>query len=366
MKVGFYSPLPPARTGVADYAATLLGALRGLGEVAVEPREADICLYHLGNNQLHREIYARALARPGVAVLHDAVLQHFFLGSLTEPAYVEEFVYNYGEWNRGLAVRMWRGRAGSGLGRRYFEYPMLRRVAEASRAVVVHNPEAARLVRAHCPRARVVEIPHLFTRPDPPAGADIQRFRQRLGIAPLARVFGLFGFLRESKRVMAVLRAFARLHRTHSSAVLLVAGDFVSPDLSRAAGPLLSAPGIVRLPYLKDRDFRLAASAVDACINLRYPGAGETSGIAIRMMGLAKPVILTDAPENAPYPETACLRVPPGPAEEDALWENMALVSLFPDIADELGRRAAAHVALRHDLGHVAGQYWKTLCESVS
>ena len=66
MKVGFFSPLPPARTGVADYSASLLRALQQLGQVAVNKPDADIALYHLGNNQLHREIYQRALDQPGV------------------------------------------------------------------------------------------------------------------------------------------------------------------------------------------------------------------------------------------------------------------------------------------------------------
>ncbi len=363
MKVAFFSPLPPARTGVADYAAALLGALRRHGQVETGASEAGVALYHLGNNQLHREIYARALARPGVAVLHDAVLQHFFLGSLDERAYVEEFVYNYGEFRRGLAAEMWRGRAASGLGRRYFEYPMLRRIAEASRAVVVHNAGAARMVRAHHATARVVEIPHLFEPPAQPPAAEVLRFRERLGIPPGAFVFGVYGYLRESKRVMAVLRAFARVKRECPRAVLLVAGDFVSTDLARAAAPLLAAPGIVRLPYLAEPDFLLAASAADCCVNLRDPAAGETSGVAIRMMALAKPVLVTDGPENAAFPETACLRVPGGAAEQEALCQYMLLACSFPDAAREIGRRAAAYLEARHGLERVAGLYWNTLCE---
>src|SRR4029078_8378056 len=74
---GFYSPLPPARTGVADYSATLLGAMRKHGEVLVNPERAGTALYHLGNNSLHAAIYRRAIEQPGVVVLHDAVLHHF-------------------------------------------------------------------------------------------------------------------------------------------------------------------------------------------------------------------------------------------------------------------------------------------------
>ena len=91
MTVGFHSPMPPCRTGVADYSAALLAALRRHGPVTVGASQADVHLYHLGNNQLHREIYRRALDTPGVVVLHDAVLHHYFLGSLERASYVEEF-----------------------------------------------------------------------------------------------------------------------------------------------------------------------------------------------------------------------------------------------------------------------------------
>jgi len=66
VKIGYHSPLPPARTGVADYAARLLEALRIHGTVEVGAATADTHLYHLGNNHLHRKIYARALRQPGV------------------------------------------------------------------------------------------------------------------------------------------------------------------------------------------------------------------------------------------------------------------------------------------------------------
>ena len=60
--VGFFSPLPPARTGVADYSAALLAELRRHGRVEVAPARCDVALYHLGNNGLHAEIYRRAIA----------------------------------------------------------------------------------------------------------------------------------------------------------------------------------------------------------------------------------------------------------------------------------------------------------------
>ena len=94
----------------------------------------------------------------------------FSSGNSTRQAYVDEFVYNYGEWNRGAG-----GATCGAVARRpaaderYFRYPMLRRLAERARAVVVHNPgRGAGGTRARSAGARVVEIPHLFAPPPLP------------------------------------------------------------------------------------------------------------------------------------------------------------------------------------------------------
>ncbi len=364
--VGLFSPLPPAHTGVADYSAALLAELRTHGRVEIAPERCDIALYHIGNNGLHAAIYRRALQHPGVVVLHDAVLQHFLLGQLGETAYVDEFVYNYGEWNRGLALDLWRRRAGSGSDDRYFRYPMLRRIAERSKAIVVHNPAAAQVVREHAPGARIVEIPHLFAAPELPDMTATLRYRQQLGIEPGTFLFGLFGYLRESKRVTAILDAFREAHRQAPATALLVAGEFVSTDLERAVEPMLRAPGVVRLPYLPEREFWLAASALNACINLRYPTAGESSGIATRMMGIGKPVFLTGGLEIARIPEDACIRIPSGIAEKDSLVHHMILLTSLARVSSAMGLRGAAHVESCHGVKQVGKRYWDLLCASCS
>jgi hypothetical protein len=91
---------------------------------------------------------------------------------------------------------------------------------------------------------------------------------------------------------MSVLEAFATVR---GRAQLLVAGSFVSSDLERALQPLLAQNGVLRRPHLSAEEFAFSTAAVDACINLRDPAAGETSGIAIRAMGIGKAVLVTDA-----------------------------------------------------------------------
>ena len=325
----------------------------------IAPRRADVNLYHLGNTQLHAAIYQRALGDPGVVVLHDAVLHHFFLGAMTRAEYIEEFAYNYGEWSRGVAEALWHTRARSAADRRYFAYPMLRRVCERSRAVIVHNPAAREMVSKHAPNARVVEIPMLFEAPAPPPDAEVDAVRARLGVQRQTLLVGIFGHLRESKRILPVLRAFRRL--PSGCAVLLLAGDSGSADLTRAMQPFLSDVHVRRLPYLHSAQFWRVAQATDLCINLRYPTAGETSAITVNFMGIGKPVMVTASDEVSRLPESACVRIAAGLSEESGIEEITRWLIAVPQHARDVGRYAAQHIAQFHRPATVADLYWQTL-----
>ncbi len=354
MTANYFAPAAGLKSGVADYAETLRTALAGFGPIPVP-------LYHLGNNQLHAEIYDSALKTPGVVVMHDAVLHHFLLGRLTRDEYIEESVFNYGEWKRGLAEELWAERGSSGTDPRYFRYPMIRRIVVQARATIVHNPGAAAIVKAHG-AGRVETIPH-FYQPFPVDAAETAYFRERIGVAQGATLFGIFGYLRETKRVIPSIQAFRRLYNSNPNTALLVAGDAVSPDLRRLLQFEANHPAIRRIGHLEESEFRIAAAAVDCCINLRYPGAGETSGIAIRLMGAGKPVILSEDPATSDFPAGTCLRVTPGVAEPAELFDHMAMAVAFPSIAKDVGTAAALHIAKRHSLERVAREYWRVLCE---
>ena len=357
MTLGFDAPLPPARTGVADYAAVLLAELRRRASVVLRGERADRWLYHIGNNKEHHAaIYRRALARPGVVVLHDAVLMHLQLSmAADENAFAEEFVYNYGGWHEDFARRLWRERGRSGADAEYFRWPMLKRLAESAEALIVHNPGAAERVRQHAPRARVVEIPHLAF--DADARAErIGELRRRWRAGMSTYVFGVFGHLRESKRLLPILRTFAVV----GDARLVLAGPAQSEALERALEPLCGE-NVCRMPALSDEDLRAAIAAIDAGLCLRWPSAGETSGMSIRMMAAAKPVLMTRTPETDPFLEGACIKIEPGPMEEPHLRETMEWMLWDPGATRRIGSLAREHIRREHAPGRVAERYLEVL-----
>src|SRR5258706_9279187 len=206
---------------------------------------------------------------------------------------------------------------------------MIKGGVERSLAVIVHNPGAASIVEKPLPGAIIHEIPHLLEPPPIPPGFEVIRLRHELGIGAQTFLFGVFGHLRESKRLSTVLRTFHRA-RTGADIALLVAGEFASSDLARSLEPMLHSEGIRRVGYVPESGFWRHAAAVDACISLRYPTAGETSGIAIRLMGLGKPVILTAGCETSRFPDSASFRGDAGPAEGEKLAGKRVLLALYP------------------------------------
>lgn len=339
--------MPPARTGVADYSAGLVGEMRRHASVDVleAPRPGyDNWIFQLGNNPLHLAAYRAALAQPGIAVLHDAVLHHLLLGTLDEQSYLDEFAYNYGEWMRDLARELWRSRSRSAADPRYFSYPLLRRVVERSRAVVVHNPAAARMVREAVPDARVAEIPHYFVPPRLPG--ERGRTRDNLGLVPGETLVAVFGYLRDSKRVGSVLKAMPAVPWVK----LMLVGEFVSCELERSLEPLLAAQKVIRFGHVPEAEFWRLAEATDICVNLRYPGAGETSGIAIKLMGIGKPVLVTNSEETSALPELSVIRIDAGEAEVEMLAHYLRALAESEELCCEIGRRAASHIADRHTL----------------
>ena len=147
-------------------------------------------------------------------------------------------------------------------------------------------------------------------------------------------------------------------------AALLVAGQFVSTDLERAVAPLLAAPGVCACRICRRANSGWRPRAVDACINLRYPAAGESSGIAVRLMGIGKPVMLTDGAGCARVSrKTPASASPPAARSATRCWHHMILLTSMAEVARTIGQRGAGHIAAHHRVEQIGKRYWDLLCE---
>jgi glycosyltransferase involved in cell wall biosynthesis/SAM-dependent methyltransferase len=365
MRVAFFSPLPPARSGIADYSEALIESLRPLVDLEVfaradnagaafDPSRFDIALYQVGNNRYHDFVYETALGHAGVVVLHESNLHHL-ISDLTIrrddwDGYLRECEYNGGAAARAYAERVRKLEVGPD----YEGLPMTRRLLEGARGVVVHSRYMEREVRAAGFAGPVAVIPHGAWIPE----ADRNAWRQKLGLDELTPLIGIFGFLKPYKRIAESLRAFRRLVRLAPEARMILVGE-PHPEFPLAAtirGMGLSASVRV-LGFAPIEDFVGYLGACDIVLNLRYPTVGESSGTLLRSLGLGKAVMVSDVGSFQEFPEDVCLKVPVGAGEEDLIFEYMNLLVSRPEVAQALGANARDYVARECNWGAVARQY---------
>ena len=361
MKLAIVSPLPPDRSGVADFTARLAEELgRHYGVEARREGDpewlaaADVRLYQMGNNSLHAGAYDAALACSGIVELHDSVLHHFYLGRLSYEEYVAEHLYNSGESAKALAERLWGKRGRSTGDEEFFRAPLLKRVVEHAKRVIVHNPAAREAVRQVAPEADIYEIPHFAEILQQMTDRERVAVRADLGLREAELLISCFGFQRPSKRLRSLLRAADRLGCAHR---VLVAGEFVSSDYERSLTAWLESDTVIRRPYLSEDELQRLIGATDICVNLRWPAAGESSGVAMRAMGLGVPVAVTAGLETSEFPDTAVVRIDPGVAEEDMLAESLQLLAGNPELRSAIGLAGREHLRRVHGMERVIGLY---------
>ncbi len=362
MRLAFFSPLPPVKSGIADYSAALLDPLARMTQVEAfacapqkfEPSSYEAVVYQVGNNPHHIFVYEAALRHPGVVVLHEGNLHHLIADMTIRrgdwDAYMRELESSGGPEALEFAKRHVRTLE---RGPQY-EIPMLRSILESSRAVIVHSEAVAGVVREHGFQGPVGKIPH---------GSWIEQvdrmaYRAPLGLDERTPLIGIFGFLKPYKRIAESLRAFRRLIRVVPEARLILVGE-AHPELPLHS--MISSMGLAaharHIEFVPIEDFNGYMGACDIVLNLRYPTVGESSGTLQRALGMGKAVVVSDVGSFREYPDEICLKAPVDASEEDHLFEYLNLLVSRPEVARALGARAAAWVSKECSWEVVARRY---------
>lgn len=369
MRIAFFSPMPPSRSGIADYSAALIEPLSKLASVTVfdkKPKhfhsaDFDIALYQVGNNVHHDFVYEQALETPGIVVMHESNLHHLICEITIKrtdwDGYLREVEHEggtealaYGHRVRALET-----------GPDYQGLPMLRRILTSSRAAIAHSQCVERELRNAAFAGPVAVIPHGAWIPE----SDRRGYRHRLGIEPSTPLIGVFGFLKPYKRIAESLRAFRRLLRLEPRAKMILVGE-PHPDfpLERIITTLGIGASVRIVGFAPIEDFVGHIAACDIVLNLRYPTVGESSGTLLRSLGLGRAVIVSDIGSFAEFPDDICLKVPVDETEEDTLFEYLSLLVSRPDVREKLGGRARKWVEQECNWHSVAERY-VNFCEAV-
>jgi glycosyltransferase involved in cell wall biosynthesis len=358
VKVGYFSPMPPQASGVADYSALLLPALREHVDVSVvrrgakrPPRGVELAVYHIGNNpEAHGWILDALRRTPGLVVLHDFVLHHLVagvtIGRRDGHGYLDAMEREHGVVGRLLAHGVLDKRLPPLWEARPEEFPLAGEVLSRATGLIVHSHYVEERARAAGYGGPIFRIPH-------PAWADPGVDAAEVAGDPL---IGAFGNVNQSKRAPQLLEAFARVRAEHPGARLLLVGA-TSPgfDLDRRLQRLgLDDEGLVREGYVDERRLWALMRACDVHVSLRSPTMGETSGTAIRALTLGKPLVVSDVGWFAELPAGVALKIPVGDEEVADLTAALQLLAERPDARERMGAAARDLATGEHDFARVA------------
>jgi glycosyltransferase involved in cell wall biosynthesis len=381
LQLDYVSPLPPVRSGIADYSLDLLPHLAALADIRlihlpgqpVAPevvqawpmapasetgKDGRLPLYQMGNNRYHEGVLDLALRIPGVLTLHDVVLHHLLLdvtlGRGEFYLYKERLTRDHGWIGEAAAlVKRWNAYGDAPV----FFLPAHRALLRRQRGVLVHSEWAAGVIREEDPEIRVRPIPMGVPLPPRADAAAGRLLRRRFGLPEDRLVLGSFGFQTPIKRTEMAIRALAcpGLERAH----LLIVGEAARVmDLEGEARQAGVADRVHVTGFLPFEELQAAIAAVDLCLNLRYPTAGETSASLLRVLAAGRPAVVSDYAQFADLPSEVVVRVPvggeSGEEEPAALAARLRDLLARPERLWAMGEAAREHVRLRHDPARAA------------
>jgi glycosyltransferase involved in cell wall biosynthesis len=393
VRVAYFSPLSPQRSGISDYSEELLPHLAAAGaeidlfvdgfapsdpatagrfrwfdyrrepERLRELHRYDVALYHVGNDhRYHAGIYEAALAHPGVVVLHDFALQNFFLGLARERGsvslYLDELEACHGARARAQAEETIRRGGTPAAAAAPLAFPLNGRLANAAEGLVVHSEWGrARLAQI----APAVPVAHVNlpvvpedAAPREPASAGSRR--------PVE--IASFGHITTEKGIERTLAALAALGEGHDFRYTLVGQpeglDVTEMVRSRGLASRVAVTGFVTL-----EEFKARIRATDIAVNLRERTVGETSASVCRIMAAGVPVLVSNVGWFAELPDDAVVKIDAGAGSDAQLRAFLARLIEDAPLRRRIGENARLYALAEHAIERSAAAYLDFLSETV-
>src|SRR4051812_9612331 len=315
-----------------------------------EINQADATFYQMGNDpRYHHAIWHLSQRHPGIVILHDLMMQHFFSGlvfharGMNRRQYLELVERHRGIKGRVLAETHVQGLlATEELAQRC---PLTEAAIENALAVIVHSGAAYAALPddtsvALLPLCVGMAMPDL----DPP--------QVRNAAEPYRLT--VFGFLGPNRKLPLLLRALSTFPERGRFRLDI----FGTMDGQEKMEELVCRLGIsdsVALHGFKTAsELDTALRQTDLVVNMRDPSMGEASGSQLHLWQYGLPSLVTQRAWYATLPEDTVEFVRPEHEIED-IQRHLTEFLRDPERYRALGRNGRRHVAENHSIERYAG-----------
>jgi len=304
----------------------------------------DLVIYNLGNHlPFHREIFHLSRRFPGVCILHDFVMHHFFaayyLEDLKSPkAYIEAMAKLYGEDGRAVAADALAGKRD-----RVWEtdevvrYPFFEDAIRGAYGVVAHSHFLAeRVAKSYCGPVAYIPLAYDVVKPARPLT------RAQLDVPEDGVLIVTVGHVNRNKRTHAVIEALGRIAGAGDRVTYAVVGP-CDPAYRTELLELARSRGLERsvrlMGYTPDETLQAYLTHADFCVNLRFPAIEGGSASLIEEMLYGKAVLVTNTGIYRELPDDCVIKISPE-NEREGLPPALTILIEDADHRQRLGNRA--------------------------
>jgi glycosyltransferase involved in cell wall biosynthesis len=326
MKINWFSPLPPAKTGIADYMTCILPALIKNCQLELwtnqkiydrelknyvkvnsyhrdniiwsKINQADINVYHIGNNpDFHEDIWRISCQCPGIVVLHDLKLQDFFSEiariNNDRDIYLNQMLYYYGMEGK-IAAEMWWNREVS-MQFMADNYPLTPLALKNAIGVITHSQEGYRKFQQEN-----ALLTAYFPLPYPRCDLSNYELQKNRDFYQLI----VFGHIGKNRCVDMILDALASFSQKQAFRLDIYGEVWDSNYLVQKINSLNLNNLVTLHGFVTEAKLETALADADLAINLRYPTMGEASVSQLQIWSHGLPSLVTkigwysELPEN--------------------------------------------------------------------
>ena len=388
-KLAYVSPLPPERSGIADYSAELLPDLARHYDIDVIVSQEEVTdsyvracfpvrsaswfaehwnryeriLYHFGNSECHAHMFDLLQRVPGVVVLHD-----FFLSGIQAHREIHGGEPNV--WTRELYAShgytaVWERLNSPDPADVILRYPCNISVLQRALGIVTHSRQAMDLARAWYgmkgfDEGAVVPLPRV-----PPDSINAVSARKALGFDPedfLVCSFGVLGRIKQNKRLFDVWLASALARDPRCRLVFVGQND--PGKYGRELEDAIKRSGVqdrVTITGWVDAEtFHRYLEAGDIAVQLRIQSRGETSAAVLDCMNHGTAVVVNAHGSMAELPRDAVWMLPDEFEDKD-LTEALEILWSDAERRSALGARGRDMVRTHHAPRQCADRYMEAI-----
>ena len=397
-RLAVLSPLPPSRSGIADYNAKFLPFLAKHFEIDLyvdgysvvdEPlismfrifdvkdfekvaTSYDLILYEIGNSEFHAHMLPLLEKFPGVVGLHDAYLSGLFgyldFNQGDAGSYVNAMLDSHGPNARRYFAPV-KGSPDPN-GGSMVELPCSKSVLDKALGVISHSSFNLETARKYYPQgwqAPYRIIPQMVTLQQQVTKEKCQAIKEELGLKLDDFVLITFGHIAWTKWGDRLLEAFLDSSLSDNPKVYLIfAGQLTEDDFGFKLKRAVENSGLeerIRITgYLSDEDYIKYLNVSDLAIQLRTKSRGGTPKGVLDCLAHGVPVIVNNDASYTDYPDDVVIKLEADP-NIASISKKIEDLFLQQQYLSQFSKRGRKYVGKNHDPAQCAARYAAALHE---